>query len=136
MKKLPKLKELTIDNTRFRIGIDRANSSEYGGVKADLIPKDSEVDAIEVYIGRDGKLYIPVENIKPENEDIIISETSYLKFPAVGDEKHIYVDTTTNISYRFDTNTLKYYSISGVTEDNLNDYIQVINGNVRLKKNK
>lgn len=136
MKKLPKLKELTIDNTRFRIGIDRANSSEYGGVKADLIPKDSEVDAIEVYIGRDGKLYIPVENIKPENEDIIISETSYLKFPAVGDEKHIYVDTTTNISYRFDTNTLKYYSISGVTEDNLNDYIQVINGNVRLKKNR
>lgn len=136
MKKLPKLKELTIDNTRFRIGIDRANSSEYGGVKADLIPKDSEVDAIEVYIGRDGKLYIPVENIKPENEDIIIPETSYLKFPAVGDEKHIYVDTTTNISYRFDTNTLKYYSISGVTEDNLNDYIQVINGNVRLKKNK
>lgn len=136
MKKLPKLKELTIDNTRFRIGIDRANSSEYGGVKADLIPKDSEVDAIEVYIGRDGKLYIPVENIKPENEDIIITETSYLKFPAVGDEKHIYVDTTTNISYRFDTNTLKYYSISGVTEDNLNDYIQVINGNVRLKKNK
>lgn len=136
MKKLPKLKELTIDNTRFRIGIDRANSSEYGGVKADLIPKDSEVDAIEVYIGRDGKLYIPVENIKPENEDIIISETSYLKFPAVGDEKHIYVDTTTNISYRFDTNTLKYYSISGVTEDNLNDYIQVINGNIRLKKNK
>lgn len=103
MKKLPKLKELTIDNTRFRIGIDRANSSEYGGVKADLIPKDSEVDAIEVYIGRDGKLYIPVENIKPENEDIIITETSYLKFPAVGDEKHIYVDTTTNISYRFDT---------------------------------
>lgn len=136
MKKLPKLKELTIDNTRFRIGIDRANSSEYGGVKADLIPKDSEVDAIEVYIGRDGKLYIPVENIKPENEDIIITESSYLKFPAVGDEKHIYVDTTTNISYRFDTNTLKYYSISGVTEDNLNDYIQVINGNVRLKKNK
>lgn len=136
MKKLPKLKELTIDNTRFRIGIDRANSSEYGGVKADLIPKDSEVDAIEVYIGRDGKLYIPVENIKTENEDIIIPETSYLKFPAVGDEKHIYVDTTTNISYRFDTNTLKYYSISGVTEDNLNDYIQVINGNVRLKKNK
>lgn len=136
MKKLPKLKELTIDNTRFRIGIDRANSSEYGGVKADLIPKDSEVDAIEVYIGRDGKLYIPVENIKPENEDIIITETSYLKFPAVGYEKHIYVDTTTNISYRFDTNTLKYYSISGVTEDNLNDYIQVINGNVRLKKNK
>lgn len=136
MKKLPKLKELTIDNTRFRIGIDRANSSEYGGVKADLIPKDSEVDAIEVYIGRDGKLYIPVENIKPENEDIVITETSYLKFPAVGDEKHIYVDTTTNISYRFDTNTLKYYSISGVTEDNLNDYIQVINGNVRLKKNK
>lgn len=136
MKKLPKLKELTIDNTRFRIGIDRANSSEYGGVKADLIPKDSEVDAIEVYIGRDGKLYIPVENIKPENEDIIITENSYLKFPAVGDEKHIYVDTTTNISYRFDTNTLKYYSISGVTEDNLNDYIQVINGNVRLKKNK
>lgn len=136
MKKLPKLKELTIDNTRFRIGIDRANSSEYGGVKADLIPKDSEVNAIEVYIGRDGKLYIPVENIKPENENIIITETSYLKFPAVGDEKHIYVDTTTNISYRFDTNTLKYYSISGVTEDNLNDYIQVINGNVRLKKNK
>lgn len=136
MKKLPKLKELTIDNTRFRIGIDRANSSEYGGVKADLIPKDSEVDAIEVYIGRDGKLYIPVENIKPENKDIIITETSYLKFPAVGDEKHIYVDTTTSISYRFDTNTLKYYSISGVTEDNLNDYIQVINGNVRLKKNK
>lgn len=136
MKKLPKLKELTIDNTRFRIGIDRANSSEYGGVKADLIPKDSEADAIEVYIGRDGKLYIPVENIKPENEDIIITETSYLKFPTVGDEKHIYVDTTTNISYRFDTNTLKYYSISGVTEDNLNDYIQVINGNVRLKKNK
>lgn len=136
MKKLPKLKELTIDNTRFRIGIDRANSSEYGGVKADLIPKDSEVNAIEVYIGRDGKLYIPVENIKPENEDIIITENSYLKFPAVGDEKHIYVDTTTNISYRFDTNTLKYYSISGVTEDNLNDYIQVINGNVRLKKNK
>ena len=43
----------------------------------------------------------------------VITADSYLKFPALGSEDSLYVDTTINKVYRWDDGTLKYYCISG-----------------------
>ena len=118
---LPEIKELKLGNIRYEIGIDRATEKEYGGVKARLIPKDKESEAIEVFIGRNGKLYLPADNIKA---DVVYEATSYLKFPAVGKSGVLYIDTTTNTAYRFSEADLKYYSVSGITLDEVKKVVQ------------
>ena len=140
---LPQLKELTIGNIRYEVGISRAKETEYGGIRAKLIPKDSESEALECYIGKNGKLYVLQGDItqKPCN----IEYDSYLKFPTIGKQGFLYIDTSTNVAYRFSVDDLKYYPVSGITLDNLKslisdivekavnksieENIQVINGN-------
>lgn len=53
----------------------------------------------------------------------ILYEDSYLKFPTIGNENQIYIDTSENATYRWDDADLKYYCIG-------RDYkeIKVING--------
>lgn len=53
----------------------------------------------------------------------ILYEDSYLKFPTIGNENQIYIDTSENATYRWDDVDLKYYCIG-------RDYkeIKVING--------
>lgn len=53
----------------------------------------------------------------------IILEDSFLKFPVIGNKDKIYIDTTTNIPYRFDEENLKYYKIGFDI-----DSVTVING--------
>lgn len=116
MHELPNLQELTIGSCRYRISTDRAMATRYGGVKARLIPKDAEADAIEVYIGRNGRMYLPKESVGSDitNADIIKEYDSYLKFPTVGKSSTLYIDTTTNTAYRFSETDLKYYPINGI----------------------
>lgn len=146
---LPELRELTIGNIRYEIGIGRAKETRYGGVRARLIPKDNDSEAIECYIGKDGKLYILQGDIKI-TQTCNIEYESYLKFPTVGKKGLLYIDTSTNIAYRYSEEDLKYYPVSGITLDNLeslvNDIvektvttsieenIQVINGNRKPPK--
>ena len=46
------------------------------------------------------------------NNQTIIPYTSYTLFPSVGKENTIYVDTTTNLIYRWDDTNIKYYTLS------------------------
>lgn len=55
--------------------------------------------------------------------ECVVQEDSFLKFPATGNENSVYIDTSTNKSYRWDDATLKYY----VTGSDYND-IEIING--------
>lgn len=42
---------------------------------------------------------------------------SYTLFPTVGDQKAIYIDTSTDTIYRWDDNNIKYYALAFNTED-------------------
>lgn len=53
----------------------------------------------------------------------IVLEDSYLKFPVVGNENQIYIDTTENATYHWDEQSVKYYCIG---RDYMN--VKVING--------
>lgn len=45
------------------------------------------------------------------SEQVIVVEDSFLKFPVVGNNHTIYIDTTENTIYRFSETDLKYYSV-------------------------
>lgn len=47
--------------------------------------------------------------IKKATDEIVIQEDSYLKFPSVGQEHAVYMDTTSKTMYRWDETNLKYY---------------------------
>ena len=57
------------------------------------------------------------------NKAQIVEETSYLNFPNIGNENNIYIDTSQNACYRWDSQSLKYYCYGS----NYND-INIING--------
>lgn len=44
----------------------------------------------------------------PRTLDVVVSRDSYLDFPAIGDSTMIYVDTTANKVYRWDTDSFCY----------------------------
>lgn len=43
--------------------------------------------------------------------EAVIQRNSYLNFPTIGDEGLLYVDSTANCSYRWDSKELKYYIV-------------------------
>lgn len=43
---------------------------------------------------------------------------SYTLFPSVGDQHAIYIDTSTNMIYRWDDTNIKYYTLAFDPEDN------------------
>jgi hypothetical protein len=45
-------------------------------------------------------------------DSAIIQKTTYLEFPNIGSSSYLYIDTTTNISYRWDNTSKKYYSLN------------------------
>lgn len=69
------------------------------------------------------KKYID-KQIEDSIAETVVQEDSFLKFPVVGKKDALYIDTTTNKSYRFDEERLKYYIIGTDYED-----IKVIRGN-------
>lgn len=69
------------------------------------------------------KKYID-KQIEDSIAETVVQEDSFLKFPVVGKKDAVYIDTTTNKSYRFDEEKLKYYVIGTDYED-----IKVIKGN-------
>ena len=82
------------------------------------------------YIGLDSLHYYDVdikEYIKQQCEgaakEIIVSEESYLKFPTIGDSSRLYLDTTSNKTYRWDDKNLKYFIVGSDYED-----IEIIDG--------
>lgn len=52
----------------------------------------------------------------------IIQEDTFLKFPTIGNEHGVYIDTSTNSIYRWDSDHLKYYVVVDSWKN-----IQVIN---------
>lgn len=62
--------------------------------------------------------------VKESSDAIVVSEDSFLKFPTLGNEYRIYIDTTTNKIYRWSEAELKYYIIGSDYND-----ISIINGN-------
>lgn len=54
---------------------------------------------------------------------IIIRKSSYLEFPNIGNSDNLYIDTTNQVIYRWDSVDLKYYKDS----QDYND-INLING--------
>ena len=57
-----------------------------------------------------------------QSRDTVLEYPSSLQFPTIGKENTIYIDVSSNKTYRWDDNNLKYYP--------LNDYenIELING--------
>lgn len=49
---------------------------------------------------------------------LIIQEDSFLKFPTIGSEGNLYIDTTANKTYRWSDTELKYYVV-GSDYDNI-----------------
>lgn len=47
-----------------------------------------------------------------EDNQEIIPRASYTLFPSVGKPNAIYIDTTTNLIYRWDDTNVKYYTLS------------------------
>lgn len=54
---------------------------------------------------------------------VIIRKSSYLEFPNIGNSSNLYIDTTKQVIYRWDSVNLKYYKDS----QDYND-INLING--------
>lgn len=51
-----------------------------------------------------------INGVEIENKDVVTQYDSYLNFPEVGKINHIYIDKKTNKFYRWDDETLKYYT--------------------------
>lgn len=82
------------------------------------------------YIGLDGLQYYDKDikeyiksKIGDAINDVVICEESYLKFPTIGDSHSLYVDTTKNKTYRWDSQNLHYYVVGSNYED-----IKIIDG--------
>lgn len=58
-----------------------------------------------------------------DNKTEVIQEPSYLNFPNIGNPNYIYIDTTQNLGYRWDSEELKYYCFASDYND-----INIING--------
>lgn len=58
-----------------------------------------------------------IENSKDTVQEYI----SFLQFPTIGKSQTIYIDKTSNISYRWDDTNLKYYRLDDYTEIDLID---------------
>ena len=50
----------------------------------------------------------------------IITEDSYLKFPNIGNKNNLYIDSTQNIIYRWDSDNLRYYMIGSSIVNTIN----------------
>lgn len=57
-----------------------------------------------------------------KSKDTVQEYTSSLQFPTIGKSQTIYIDKTSNKSYRWDDADLKYYRLDDYTE------IELING--------
>lgn len=61
--------------------------------------------------------------VKESVAECVVQEDSFLKFPTIGSEKTIYIDTTANKVYRWEDVSLKYYTVGSDYEE-----IEIING--------
>jgi hypothetical protein len=63
--------------------------------------------------------------IKEFSDDLemVIQEDSFILFPLIGETKYLYIDTSTNISYRWSDTDNKYYQVGSDWHD-----ITMING--------
>lgn len=62
--------------------------------------------------------------LKEFSDAIIVQKDSFLQFPVIGSEHSLYIDTTTNKTYRWSESELKYYVVGSDYDD-----IKIINGN-------
>lgn len=82
------------------------------------MPKLLDLDGFQA-VSKELKTYI--DNLVAGS---IVQEDSFLKFPTIGSEQAIYIDTTTNKVYRWSNTELKYYTIGSDYND-----IKIIDGN-------
>ncbi|MEI3172713.1 MAG: hypothetical protein V8S76_01230 [Lachnospiraceae bacterium] len=67
-----------------------------------------------------------IDNLVKESvAECVVQEDSFLRFPTIGSEKTIYIDTTTNKVYRWEDESLKYYVVGSDYEE-----IEVIDGSI------
>lgn len=118
--------KITVD-----VGLDTAN------VDLDIGTQSQEINfGMAVGLpGKDGKsaYEVAVENgfIGSESDWLkslkgggaVYNADSYLEFPTIGDEHIVYIDTSNNKTYRFNSNELKYYIIGSNYSD-----IKIIDG--------
>lgn len=62
------------------------------------------------------------------SKDTVQEYTTYLQFPNVGKSQIIYIDKTSNRSYRWDDTDLKYYLLNNYFDD-----IKIIDGCIYLE---
>lgn len=81
-----------------------------------------DLPGLEIYTD-EIKEYIK-KAIQEFSETLVVQEDSFLKFPTVGNVHNIYIDTTSNKTYRWSDAELKYYVVGSDYED-----IKIIDGN-------
>lgn len=47
----------------------------------------------------------------------LITKPSYLEFPNIGNSNNLYIDTTAEALYRWDSKDFKYYKVGATTDD-------------------
>ena len=80
-----------------------------------------DLDNLHLY-DEEIKRYI-LKKVGDAVEEIIVCAESYLKFPTIGDSSSLYIDTTSNKTYRWDDNSLKYFIVGSDYDD-----IEIIDG--------
>ena len=89
------------------------------GLNTVLSGKQSVLTAGDGIIIENGIIHV-TDNLL---ESHVVEEDTYIKFPVIGDNNTIYVDTTTGRSYKWDSDQLRYICIG--TDYNA---IDLING--------
>ena len=59
-----------------------------------------------------GELLDYIKKYYGNNQEVIVPRASYTLFPSVGSQNAIYIDTSTDLIYRWDDNNVKYYTLS------------------------
>lgn len=59
----------------------------------------------------------------------VITKDSYLEFPNIGNKNNLYIDSTENTIYRWDSDKLKYYMVGSSIENVYNNVEIILGGN-------
>lgn len=81
-----------------------------------------DLDNLQLY-DKEIKAYLK-QKLLESIDQIVVSKDTYLQFPTVGNEKTLYIGTTENKTYRWDSEQLKYYVVGSDWHD-----IKIIDGN-------
>lgn len=110
---LEKSTEFNVDleNPSFNIySITEIIEAEWGNINGSITDQKDLKETLDVIDSR-----LDVLESKPSD---VISFNNYMLFPNIGSENVLYLDEESNLSYRWDSDNIKYYKINDFEEIN------------------